>query len=343
MPPVNRNHPRRAGSSESRYSVMEFLREFPDDAACLDYLWRTLYSSDGKHYTCPKCKTLRTFHRVESRPLYSCAKCGKGIHPTAGTIFEKSSTSLHLWFYGIYLMSSTRCGISAKQLERELGVTYKTAWRMFNKIRSLLIQDDAEQWDGTIEFDDAYVGGQAKWRSASRSRAAGLVPGAHGGGTTKTPVMGAAQRGRDGKSGKVYAKVKQTSTSAGEFEHAVVTKVLPGSIVYTDDALPYRRDIEKLGYPHKRVQHSKKVYVSGDVHTNTIEGFWALMKRGIGGVYHSVSEKHLQSYLDEYVFRYNNRDVEGRGMFTAFMDRAAEFSDPSRYQVEAGTPSVERR
>src|SRR5687768_11196760 len=110
MPPVDRNKPRRAGSSESRFTVMEFMNQFPDDAACLDYLWRTLYSEDGKHYTCPKCDVVRTFHRVASRPLYSCAKCGYGIHPTAGTIFEKSSTSLHLWFYGIYLMSSTRCG-----------------------------------------------------------------------------------------------------------------------------------------------------------------------------------------------------------------------------------------
>ena len=207
MPPVNRNHPRRAGSSESRYSVMEFLREFPDDAACLDYLWRTLYSSDGKHYTCPKCKTLRTFHRVESRPLYSCAKCGKGIHPTAGTIFEKSSTSLHLWFYGIYLMASTRCGISAKQLERELGVTYKTAWRMFNKIRSLLTQDGGEQFGGTVEMDEAYIGGSAKWRSASRSKAKGVRRGR--GDPNKQPVFGIVQRGDGQTHGKVYARSSQ--------------------------------------------------------------------------------------------------------------------------------------
>ncbi|MBA3290295.1 MAG: IS1595 family transposase, partial [Actinobacteria bacterium] len=126
MPPVNRNQPKRADSSESTYSLMEFMRDFPDDATCLDWLWRTRYSEDGVHADCDKCATVRTFHRVQSRPLYSCAKCGKAIHPTAGTVYHKSSTSLHLWFYAMYLITSTRCGISAKQLERELGVTYKT-------------------------------------------------------------------------------------------------------------------------------------------------------------------------------------------------------------------------
>ena len=315
MPPVNRNQPIRAKSSESRYALMEFLAEYPDDASCLDYLWRSLYSEDGTHYTCPKCEVVRTFHRVASRPLYSCAKCGYGIHPTAGTIFEKSSTSLHLWFYGIYLMSSTRCGVSAKQLERELGVTYKTAWRMFNKIRSLLGQDD-EQLGGTVEVDEVFMGGKAKWRSDRRSRARG-VP--HGGPGALTPVLGMVQRGPDGKGGKVSAKIV-SQASGPVLVPNVQTKVLPASTVYTDEASHYRQ-LESKGYAHSRVNHAEKVYVSGDVHTNTIEGFFSLLRRGIGGVYHSVSTRHLQSYLDEYVFRYNNRDQGGRGMFTAFLDR----------------------
>ena len=322
MPGVNRNAPRRAASSESRYSLMEFLREFPDDATCLDYLWRTLYSEDGLHYECPKCDVLRTFHRVQSRPLYSCAKCGYGIHPTQGTIFEKSSTSLHLWFYGIYLMSSTRCGISAKQLERELGVTYKTAWRMFNKIRSLLVQDD-EMFDGTVEVDEAYIGGQGKWRSPARSRAKGVKRGA---GTIETPVVGIAQRGTDEESGKVYVTFSRGRRTPDLTGH-VLEKVLPATTVYTDDAANTEA-ISKWGYTHGRVNHSQKVYVAGDVHTNTIEGFWALTKRGIGGVYHSVSTKHLQSYLDEYAFRYNNRDCQGRGMFNAFLDRVIVEAEP---------------
>ena len=334
MPPVNRNHPRRAGSSESRYSLMEFMAEFPDDAACLDYLWRTLYAPDGKHFHCPKCDAVRTFHRVESRPLYSCAKCGKGIHPTAGTIFEKSSTSLHLWFYGVYLMSSTRCGISAKQLERELGVTYKTAYRMFQKIRYLLTQEDDAPFQGTVEVDEAYIGGKAEWRSPARSRAKGVRRGA---GTIKTPVVGIAQRGTDDESGKVYVTLA-TGRRSTDLVGQVLKKVLPATTVYTDETSK-AEPLSKWGYTHGRVNHRQEVYVSGDVHTNTIEGFWALTKRGIGGVYHSVSTKHLQSYLDEYAFRYNNRDRQGRGMFNAFLDRVIEAAEP---RLPAEKPSEAR-
>jgi transposase len=317
MGAVKRNQPQRAGSSESMYAVMEFLAEFPDDAACLDYLWRTLYSEDGLHYDCPTCKVERTFHRVASRPLYSCAKCGKAIHPTAGTIFEKSSTSLHLWFYGIYLMSSTRCGVSAKQLERELGVTYKTAWRMFNRIRSVLGQDDDPMLEGTVEMDETYIGGKAKWRSQARSRAKGIRPGRP---TPEqmTPVLGMVQRGDGDSKGKIIAKVVPNTGRALSAEARA--RVLPGSTVYTDEWRAYQ-PLQGDGYHHSRVSHSQKVYVDGDVHTNTVEGFWSLLKRGIGGVYHSVSTEHLQSYLDEYTFRYNNRDAQGRGMFTAFLNR----------------------
>src|SRR5262249_21741281 len=132
MAPVNRNHPKRAASSESRYSLMEFMREFPDDATCLEHLWRARYSENGVHAYCPapSCKRERTFKRyatTQQRQSWTCTACGLHIHPTAGTIFHKSSTSLHLWFYCMYIMASTRCGISAKQMERELGVNYKTA------------------------------------------------------------------------------------------------------------------------------------------------------------------------------------------------------------------------
>ena len=123
---------------------MEFMREFPDDEACLDWLWRSRYASDGHTADCPKCGQPRRFHRVKDRPAYDCDTCGHHLHPTAGTIFHKSSTSLHLWFHAMFLISQTRCGISAKHLERELGVTYKTAWRMFNLIRNQLMEQDNE-------------------------------------------------------------------------------------------------------------------------------------------------------------------------------------------------------
>ena len=132
MPPVDRNEPKRAKSSESSFSMMEFMRTFPDDRTCLDWLWRKRFAEDGAHTHCPACDRERKFHRVNGRPTYDCDTCGHHINPTAGTIFHTSSTSLHLWFYALWIMTSTRCGVSAKQLERELGVTYKTAWSMFD-------------------------------------------------------------------------------------------------------------------------------------------------------------------------------------------------------------------
>ncbi len=160
MPPVDRKNPKRAASSDSTYSLMEFVREFPDDDACLEWLWRTRYSEDGEHADCPVCAEKRTFKKYETkqrRQSWTCTACGHPLHPTAGTIFHKSSTSLHLWFYAMYLMASTRCGISAKQLERELGVTYKTAWRMFNLIRNrLMAQDYQGTLGGHVEADETW-------------------------------------------------------------------------------------------------------------------------------------------------------------------------------------------
>ena len=172
MPPVDRNNPIRANASESRYSLMEFMREFPDDETCLEWLWRTRYAKDGHMTHCPKCDRERRFHRVNDRPSYDCDTCGYHIHPTAGTIFHKSSTSLQLWFYAMYVMTSTRCGISAKQLERELGVTYKTAWRMFNLIRNQLMEQDTDPLSGEVEMDETLVGG--KPRQSDRARRAKL-------------------------------------------------------------------------------------------------------------------------------------------------------------------------
>ncbi len=297
---------------------MEFMEQFPDDGACLEHLVGRLYP-DGIY--CPKCERVTKHHRETNRPSYACQYCGHHEHPLVGTIFENSATSLRLWFYAIYLMSSTRCGISAKQLERELGVTYKTAWRMFHKIRSLLDQGDP-LFDGTVEADEAYVGGAAKWRNKGIPEHKGRGP------VDKTPVFGMAQRGKEGQSGQIVAKVVDDAGAKSILPH-VRTKVLPESVVYTDEAAVYRYNLPDMGYEHDWVSHTNKVYVSGDVHTNTIDGFWTHLKRGVSGVYRGVSPKHLQSYLDEYVFRYNNREDE-RGMLTAFLDRIEKDSpDPS--------------
>jgi transposase len=169
MSKVNRNEPKRSKASESRYSLMEFSREFPDDAACLEHLWRLRFATDGKQAECPKCKRERKFHKVKSRPSWSCDTCGHHIHPTGGTIFHKSATSLQLWFYVVYVMTSTRCGVSAKSIEREIGVGYKTAWRMCNLIRNHLIeQDDSELLTGHVEADETAYCGKPKASTTRR-------------------------------------------------------------------------------------------------------------------------------------------------------------------------------
>ena len=304
MPPVNRNKPVRAESSESRYSLMEFMQEYPDDSACLEALWRKRYSPDGEHAHCPKCETERVFKRyamAQQRQSWTCTGCGHYLHPTAGTIFHKSSTSLHLWFYAMYLMASTRCGISAMQLERELGVTYKTAWRMAHLIRHELMADDGIPMSGPVEADETYVGGKRR----------GVI----GRGVDKTPVFGIAQR-----RGRVMAVTVPNVNRATVMPY-IVQHVLPNATVYTDEYRTYDT-LGRRGFEHRRIRHAERVYVSGDIHTNTIEGFWSLVKRGINGVYHAVSAKHLQGYLNEYAWRYNHR-YDGRALFETLLLRAA--------------------
>jgi len=317
MSKSNRNSPRRSRASESTFSFFEFDRMFPDDETCLAWLVAHLYP-DG--IWCKVCQKVTTHYRIKSRPSFSCGVCGHHEHPMRGTIFEDSATSLKLWFHAVYLMSSTRCGISAKQLERELGVTYKTAWRIFHKIRSMLGQD-LTYFEGSVEADEAYLGGEGRWRSKPAAK------GTTGRGTVKTPVFGLAQRGSNGSGSRVYARVVPDTgqrTLMGQMKQ----RVLPQSMIYTDEWNVYRGKggVASQGYTHKRINHKQGVYVDGDAHTNTIEGFWSLVKSGIRGAYHGVSAKHLQAYLDEYVFRYNHRDSPA-GMFWAMLSRIEKVLD----------------
>jgi transposase len=308
MSKVNRNNPKRSKASESRTSLMEFEQQFPNDAACLNYLVRTLYPNG---IYCPKCQKVTKHHRNNGRPSYSCQFCGHHEHPMVGTIFQDSATSLKLWFYAMYLMASTRCGISAKQIERELGVTYKTAWRMFNKVRSLATgaEQAAPPLSGEVEMDETYIGPDREHN---------------------VPVFGMTQRKRPNRPGRVRAVMVKRATTPALMSH-VKERVLPASIVYTDES-PLYRAVERLGsgYQHRRIYHSLKVYVDGDIHTSTVDGFWALVKNGIGGVYHGVSTKWLQAYLDEYSFRYNNRKDPG-GVFNVWLSRVQK----TREQVTA--------
>ena len=315
MPPADRKNPKRSTASDSQYTLVEFMREFPDDETCLEYLWRTRYSPDGTYADCPKCGPRRVFKRygtAQQRQSWTCTACGYHLHPTAGTVFHKSSTSLHLWFYAMYLMTSTRCGISAKQLERELGVTYKTAWRIAKEIRQILMVQDGGPLgkNAGVELDETYVGGKAhNMHKAKRARLGGR------GTASKTAVFGAVER-----NGRVLAVTVPNVDRVTLLPH-VRKHVIPASTVYTDEMGAYQ-PLTENGYKHQVINHSERVYVSGDVHTNTIEGFWSLAKRGIDGVYHAVSAKHLQGYLNEYAWRYNHRD-DGRAQFLTLVLRAS--------------------
>ena len=320
MAPRNRRSTERSPSSFSTYSRAEFTREFPDDDTCLAWLKDQLYP-DG--IWCKNCERVTPHYRVQSRPSYSCQFCGHHVHPTAGTIFHKSSTSFHLWFQAIYLMSATRCGISAKQLEREIGVNYKTAHRMFRLIRSLLAGDVTEPLTGEVEMDETFLA--RRRRASDPPRKPGLSPG-------ERVVMGTVER-----HGRIVARYVPGANYL-EAIHHLRTFVLPAATVFTDESAIYRQ-VEKEGYTHKRISHSAKVYVDGDIHTNTIEAFWSNFKRGLRGVYHSVSSAHLQSYVDEYAFRYNHRF--DRSMFHAFLARVVQTAVPSASASPAAdvTPS----
>jgi transposase-like protein len=302
--------PKQSIPKELRCTVADFNREFPNDDSCLEHIKEQRWP-DGITQ-CAKCGVERKHYRVTGRTAYACDHCGNHIYPLAGTVFEKSTTSLKTWFYAMYLMGSTRCGISAKQIQRETGVTYKTAWRMFRQIRSLLSEDGLQLEGSTVEMDEMYHGGKRQ-RIGRRGRPS---EGSH-----KVPVIGMVERSTNGRVGRVVARVASNATK--QTLHGLAKEyILPASTVFTDDFSAYD-GLEAQGYVHRRIRHSERVYVSGDVHTQAIEGFWSLVKRGIGGVYHSVSAKYLQTYLDEYAFRYNRRD-QGNLLFKRILEQVSQ-------------------
>jgi transposase len=213
----------------------------------------------------------------------------------------------------MYMMTSTRCGISAKQLEREIGVSYRTAWRMLNKIRTELMEQDEKPLYGDVEVDETAGGG--KIRASDRGKGEQYVRAK----VSRRPTIWAAvERG-----GRVKAHVVKSRASA-DVEAPIYRYVLPVSMIFTDNYVgydAYRLSRRFIG--HRRIRHSEKIYVSGGVHTQTVEGFFGNMKNGIRGTYHSVSSKWLPSYLNGYVWRYNERSTSTRSMFETLLDRAA--------------------
>ena len=271
------------------FTIQEFFNRFPDDDTCLDHLMGVRYGKEGD---CPKCGKHTKFHRLRKEPAYVCQWCGHHIHPMVGTPFARSRTPMQKWFYAMYLFTTTRHGVAAKELQRQLGVTYKTAWRMGHEIRKYMAQVDGDPpLSGHVEADEAYIGGRRRGRKEGFTGR-----GAKG----KTIVFGMVER-----DGDVITRVVPNASVKALFPH--ITKFIePGSTISTDEWPPYKR-LRKYPYRHLTVNHAAKQWVCGDAHTNTIEGFWGQLKRSIRGTHVWVSGKHLPKYLGEFEFRFNLR------------------------------------
>ncbi len=227
-----------------RYTFEDFNLEFPNDNVCLRYIWEQRFPESMA--PCEKCQKETKHHPITGRTAYSCQNCGTQVYPLAGTIFEKSTTSLRTWFYAMYLMGSTRCGISAKQIQRETGVTYKTAWRMFKQIRTLMSED--LQLEGpTVEVDEMYYGGVRKGNAGRPMR----------GDKKKTPVVGIVER-----KGRVVAKTVPTVGSA-TLLGMVREHILPGSTVYSDE----HRGYDGIQALREKGDASKKLVIGTDAFT----------------------------------------------------------------------------
>lgn len=271
-------------------TIQDFFKQFPDDDACLDYLMQLRH---GEALDCPKCGKHGKFHRIRRHPAYECAWCGFEIFPMVGTMFYRSHTPLQKWFYAMYLFTTTRHGVPAKELQRQLSVSYPTAFRMAHLIREYMGLVDAEPpLTGHIEADETYIGGK---KAGKRGRGAG----------GKSVVFRMLER-----DGELYTKVVPNASRASLIPE--ITRQVPkGARISTDEWRPYRV-LSALGYQHTTVNHGSKQWAKGDTHVNSLEGFWSMLKRSIRGTHVHVSGRHLQKYLGEFEYRYNLRKFPGQ-------------------------------
>ena len=284
---------------KNNFTLKDFLKKYKTNDDCREEIKQIVFPKGIK---CKACKKVTPHYRIKSRKVYSCQNCGTQVSPLANTIFHKSSTELLDWFYAMYIFSQTRSGISALQLQRMLGCSYKTAWRMFHQIRKLMTDEEFGQLKGDVEVDETYIGGKTQNRNYKHSE----------GTKDKEVVMGMVER-----DGKLRAKHIE-GTGKWALREQIEKHVSPKARVFTDQYAGYIQ-LKKLGYAHYSVNHAKLQYRRGDTHTQTIENVWSHLKRGIYGVYHSVSKKHLQAYVDEFTYRYNNRKSEN--MFALLLNR----------------------
>ncbi len=267
-----------------RFTITDFRKLYPTDTACLDKIFRLRY---GNLETCPECGNKANFRRITTRRSYQCKYCYHQLYPTAGTVFEKTTTPLSFWFYAIYLMTATRNGVSAKELERQLGVTYKTAFRMAHKIRELLGNKKSKQLHGFCEIDETYIGGKYKGKRGRGSE-------------NKSIVFGMVERQGDVKAIHV-SDTKRTTL------YPIIEENISKDSKVNSDEYPIYNKLKNMGFNHSIINHSISQYRFNEISTNTIEGFFSQLKRTISGTHIHVSEIYLQNYINECAFRYNNR------------------------------------
>lgn len=277
-----------------KFTVRDFFNRFPDNDACLKHVMDVRY---GMRHICAKCGQNATFHRLSKRKAYACSGCGHHVYPCAGTIFEDSRTSLQIWFYAIFLFVTTRHGVSGKELQRQLGVTYKCAWRMGHQIRDLMSNTDGvAMLQGHVELDEAYVGGK---RPGKRGRGA----------AGKTIVFGMKERG-----GRMATEIIP-NVRKETLRNVTLRNVEPGSVVSTDELMSYGL-LNADGYTHGTVKHGAKQFVYYDHrhgvthHTNHVESFWGLFKKSVASTHIHISRQHMDRYFGEFTFRSNHRAME---------------------------------
>lgn len=287
-------------------NLKQLFDTFKDEETCKAYLEQQRWNGAPE---CPFCACTKVYRTNRG---FKCGDkfCAKKFTVTVGTVFENSKISLSIWFAAIYMATSSKKGISSLQLSRQLGITQKTAWFVLHRVREMLKADAPTMLRNVVEVDETYVGGKNKNRHYGKKKLASQ------GGAGKTPVFGAVQR-----HGKVVAKVVPDTTHATLLPY-MVTMVEAGSIMVSDQ---FYSTYQPILEPYKQVvvKHSDGEYVRGAFHTNTIEGFWSLLKRGIYGIYHQVSPKHLQRYCDEFAARYNSRDIKDNERFELSVKNSA--------------------
>ena len=289
-----------------KLTITQFAQRFPNDDACLQYLWELRY---GKMESCPECNKKADFKKLKGRKAYQCTQCNFQISPMAGTIFEKSTTPLIYWFTAIYLFTTTRNGVAAKELERQFNICYKTALRMAHQIKILIGKRSEMVMSGIVEADEMYLGGKFGNMHAWKR---GLL--GNNKDYNKTAVFGMVER-RGEIIVQVVDNVKQSTLLP-----MIEEKVTKGSILVTDNAGAYK-GVNPVQLNHYVVNHEKGEYVRGILHTNSIEGFWSQVKRTICGTHVQVSKRHLQKYLNECAFRYKMRDQQDK-MFDTILSLA---------------------